>query len=93
MENGISRDDIIRMAREAEAWNLIDHDGIAALERFATLVAAAEREACAKMCDEQEQRSRESSEKAKRERDQFMYHHCAVTAKWNAAAIRARGQG
>jgi hypothetical protein len=51
---------------------------------------AAEREACAKVCDEQEQRSRESSEKSKRERDQFMYHHCAVTAKWNAAAIRAR---
>jgi Mg2+/Co2+ transporter CorC len=42
----MKRDDIIRMAREAEAWNLIDHDGIAALERFAELVAAAEREAC-----------------------------------------------
>jgi hypothetical protein len=51
-----------------------------------------EREACAKVCDEQEQRSRESSEKSKRERDKFMYHHCAVTAKWNAAAIRARGE-
>lgn len=43
----MTRDDIIRMAREAEAWPLIDHDGIAALERFAELVAAAEREACA----------------------------------------------
>ena len=40
----MTRDDIIRMAREAEAWPLIDHDGIAALERFAKLVAAAERE-------------------------------------------------
>jgi hypothetical protein len=40
----IERLDIIRMAREAEAWNLIDHDGIAALERFAALVAAHERE-------------------------------------------------
>jgi len=40
----VTRDDIIRLAKEAEAWNLIDHDGIAALERFAALVAAAERE-------------------------------------------------
>ena len=40
----MTRDDIIRLAREAEAWDLIDHDGIAALERFAALVAAAERE-------------------------------------------------
>lgn len=41
----MNRDDIIRMAKEAEAWELIDHDGIAALERFAALVAAKEREA------------------------------------------------
>ena len=41
----MNRDDIIRMAKEAEAWSLVDHDGIAALERFANLVAAAEREA------------------------------------------------
>lgn len=34
------------MAREAEAWNLIDHDGIAALERFAALVAAEWQEKC-----------------------------------------------
>jgi hypothetical protein len=40
----MNRDDIIRMAREAEAWSLVDHDGITALERFAALVAAAERE-------------------------------------------------
>ena len=45
----MTRDDIIRMAREAEAWSLIDHDGIAALERFAGLIAAAEREACAQI--------------------------------------------
>ena len=47
----MNRDDIIRMAKEAEAWSLVDHDGIAALERFAHLVAAAEREACAAVCD------------------------------------------
>ena len=52
----MNREDIIRMAREAE---LCDADGrdsdsivIAShLERFANLVAAAEREACAKACD------------------------------------------
>jgi hypothetical protein len=44
----MNREDIIRMAKEAEAWSLVDHDGIAALERFANLVAAEEREACAK---------------------------------------------
>jgi hypothetical protein len=47
----MTRNDIIRLAREAKAWqlpHLIDHDG---LERFAALVAAAEREACAKMCE------------------------------------------
>ena len=42
----MNRDDILRMAREAEAWNLIDHDGIAALERFAALVSAEWQEKC-----------------------------------------------
>ena len=45
----MTKDDMIRMAKEAEAWSLVDHDGIAALERFANLVAAAEREACAQI--------------------------------------------
>ena len=47
----MNRDDIIRMAKEAEAWSLVDHDGIAALERFAALVAAAERKACADIAE------------------------------------------
>ncbi len=51
----MTRDDVIRMAREAGAgnlhgeWSLFGH---VALERFAALVAAAEREACAKVCEE-----------------------------------------
>lgn len=45
-EAGINRDDIIRLAREAEAWSLVDHDGIAALERFANLVSAEWQEKC-----------------------------------------------
>ena len=52
----MERDDIIRMAREAElplAW--ISESGVltwSELERFAALVAAHEREACAKICEE-----------------------------------------
>ena len=47
------REEIIRMAREVgiiifEDASLTTED----LERFATLVAAAEREACAKVCEE-----------------------------------------
>lgn len=46
----MTRDDIIRMAREAgmPSLSLID---IGYLEKFAALVAAAEREARAKVCD------------------------------------------
>ena len=46
----MTRDDIIRMAREAgldpDLWNYTD-----AFERYAYLVAAHEREECAKLCD------------------------------------------
>jgi hypothetical protein len=48
----MNRDDIIRMAREAgggTTWWPLHTD---TLERFTALVAAAEREACAKVCDE-----------------------------------------
>ena len=61
----MNREDIIRMAREADlvAWlpNSNFSDGIwwieahevgSELERFADLVASAEREACLKFCDE-----------------------------------------
>jgi hypothetical protein len=81
----MTRDDIIRMAREAwlsEYGSLIMLAGedveinVEDLERFAALVAAAEREACAKVCEEYET-----------END--------ITAMWLnivADAIRARGE-
>jgi predicted metal-dependent hydrolase len=47
----MTRDDIIRMAREASSEHDYDFPNIFALERFAALVGAAEREACAKVCD------------------------------------------
>jgi hypothetical protein len=47
----MTRDEIIRMAREA-GGSLGGFGGtVSELERFAALVAAAEREACAKVCD------------------------------------------
>ena len=53
----MNREDIIRMAREAgfevyetDVW-ITDGWWLEELERFAALVAAAEREACAKVCD------------------------------------------
>ena len=80
----MTRDDIIRMAREAgfesnslgmtyTSGSLLD-----LLERFANLVAAAEREACAKVC----------------ENGTFLHDFSpeAVYSRACARAIRARGQ-
>jgi hypothetical protein len=50
----MNREDIIRMAREAgiaNSWDLNWQDKI--IERFAELIAKHEREACAKVCEEQ----------------------------------------
>ena len=72
----MTRDDIIKMAREAGL-----HDPMvfyAGYERFAALVAAAEREACAKVCDAHESLG-----------DGYMGDHFRECA----AEIRARGKG
>ena len=72
----MTKDEIIRMAREA---GLADANGVVhaayQLEAFAALVAAAEREACAKVCDEINND----------------YDGEEVSASWIATAIRARG--
>jgi hypothetical protein len=51
----MTQDEIIKLAREA-GWDINDlidvFDFGVRLERFATLVVAAEREACAKVCEE-----------------------------------------
>jgi hypothetical protein len=52
--NGFNTEEIIRMAQEA-GWgfnNSRDSDFVKAQLKFAALVAAAEREACAKLCDD-----------------------------------------
>ena len=48
----MKNEDIIRMAREAGIETDWSFDFKIRLERFATLVAAHEREACAKVCEE-----------------------------------------
>ena len=49
----MTKDDIIRMAREAGPLTQGPFDDWC--KRFATLVAAAEREACAAICEEEEE--------------------------------------
>jgi hypothetical protein len=51
----MNRDDIIRMAQEAEGIQFNyrpSEEFVYFAERFAALVAATEREACAKVCDD-----------------------------------------
>jgi predicted RNA-binding protein associated with RNAse of E/G family len=76
----MNRDDIIRMAREAGLnWTEKDVPEVhIAFERFATLVAAAEREACAKVCIDA------GATKGRSDDGFDMADHCAD-------AIRARG--
>ena len=47
----MNRDDLIRMARDAGMTGLKEGGVLENFERFAALVAAAEREACAKVCE------------------------------------------
>jgi hypothetical protein len=87
----MNRDDIIRMAREAgfefnslggthTSGKLDEH-----LERFAALVAAAEREACARVCEAQQNAVvKDHPARIEFDPNNFMAKKCA-------AAIRARG--
>jgi hypothetical protein len=47
----MTKDDIIRMVKEADDAVYFEEDEQAFYEHFAALVAAAEREACAKLCE------------------------------------------
>jgi hypothetical protein len=75
----MTRDDIIRLAKEAGlGFAITIPPFIPDLERFAALVAAAEREACEKACDEVGMLGRD-------ELGKFWTDKCV-------AAIRARGK-
>ena len=83
----MTRDDIIRMALEAgfpcdEDWVAY---GLEGFERFAALVAAAEREACAKVCEAQRDARIEPHPARVEFSDNAMSLRCA-------AAIRTRGE-
>ncbi len=84
----MTRDDIIRIAHEAGLHLATDVKwmpiiGLEYAEKFAALIAASEREACAKVCDKQG-KGRKALE-----------HYAALTYAGAtndcAAAIRARG--
>ncbi len=80
----MDRDDIIKMAKEAGfeinslGWTYTQGFLSEHLERFAALVAAAEREACAKVCEERQ--------------EVFQKYYTKGLAAMCAAAIRARGE-
>ena len=76
----MNRDDIIRMAQEVwSAGDVYIGPSTESLERFAALVAEAEREACAKVCDVQ------IASEALTELEKYR-------AGFIADAIRARGE-
>lgn len=72
----MTREEIVRMAREAGFDDFFCSDLI--LERFAALIAAAEREACAKVCEE-----------TTTAWTQYLYNEGCIDC---AKAIRARGE-
>ena len=47
----MTKDDIIKLAREADILETDCYDNEVEVEAFANLVAAAEREECAKVCE------------------------------------------
>lgn len=96
----MKRDDIIRMAREAGMLAPQYRDHAEHLERFAALVASAEREACAKLCEDLRdlgEEDRANTELAKDQENMFAIRHYQVVSMFNhgmskcASAIRARG--
>lgn len=80
----MTRDDIIRMLQECGFGTLADHPIMTEnMVRFAALVAAAEREACAVVCER-------LPETFKIAADEFGYEAEVPTAENYAAAIRTR---
>jgi hypothetical protein len=82
----MDREDIIRMARECQFAHYYESGDLVAmpqLERFAALVAAAEREACAKVCDEKVDAEYKTGK---------VDHHEMAWTQACAIAIRARGE-
>jgi len=95
----MTRDDIIGWMQEvgAKKSDLTPqtYDGFVDLfQRFAALVAAAEREECAKVCEEKKSKYEERASKPDNARDidPEVARIAKMTCDFNAAAIRARGE-
>jgi len=87
----MTQDEIIRMARGAGIKDVRIEVSNGQLERFAALVAEAERNTCISDCMEQHKLSIEAAEKAKKVRDQDTYFNTATGAKFAAIRIMQRG--
>ncbi len=91
----MNKEDIIRMAREAGFYCTTRQSTLEGMiERFAAIVAAAEREACAKVCEAQKLKYEKRAEEPEEFRDinPEVARIAGMTCDFNAAAIRARGQ-
>ena len=88
----MNRQDIIRMAQQA-GFNPVSYMGanLESFERFAALVAAAEREACAKLCLEEANEAYHQEAFYLPRGNQGLLR-IAEGAKRCAEAIRARGE-
>lgn len=88
----MTREDIIRMALEAGGctpeWDDFWEFHQDALEHFAALVAAAEREACAEICERRKNLYWMETDKTGLE----AHRAAAIASEECAAAIRARGE-
>ena len=84
----MTREDIIRMAREAGFQGEISLPQFVRLARFAALVAAAEREACAKVCEDEAAEFRSQKEGCRDAR----YNWKEDAAMECSLAIRKRGE-
>ena len=90
----MTRDEIIAMAKEAGSGDMgLNVDGsdhlIGLFERFAALVAAAEREACAQVCDAEAERALFNWRNDLPSNQKF-WNGAEQLASVCAAAIRAR---
>lgn len=90
----LTRDEIIRMALEARLTIRCHYDdyGSTPLEllRFAELVSASEREACAKVCDELAMKNENAAQEAESDDDATGLRAAAWQISICAAAIRNR---
>ena len=94
----MTNEELIALCREVADLCAEDphRDGLITLNmdemhRLVERVAGDEREACAKVCDEQASRSETSMLKAKSVKTRDIYSAAGQTAHWMTQAIRARG--